>query len=476
MRLSDKHLHHRVLLVAYHFPPIGGSGVQRPTKFVKYLPRFGWHSYIICTDQPFGDGSGGWDETLLADIPQGTSVWRIPTPQPHPVQWLARRVGWKRRNLQVSGTSPTGEAVPIPARANLAKRLRRLILAPLYWIEQPPVDPALYWSLRIVPFAKRIIEQENIDVILTTVPPFSVLLSGYLLKILTKRPWVADFRDPWTDNTFTYFPTRLRLWLDRHLERFLVSQSDAVISVTEPWLEQLRGKVSATARRKPFVLIPNGWDRDDFPELGVGYEQSPAPNENKRPIVLLHPGSAYLEEPLPLLRAMERLDDETLSGLLFHFVGYLHPIDRARIQASPFADRFLLQSQRIPHPEALRLMRNAHVLLLLLLRKGPGASSGKIFEYMVSGRPVLAIGRGVAEQIIRECGIGATVHPDDPVELAGLLYEAVHDYAGFVRRYYRPNWEAINSYERSVLTARLAEVLDTVCMKYDAHCRRSAQD
>ncbi len=72
----------KVLVIAYYFPPIGGSGTQRPVKFVKYLPQFGWQPYVISTDRPYGDGSEGRNETLLADIPTDVQDWRVPTPEP----------------------------------------------------------------------------------------------------------------------------------------------------------------------------------------------------------------------------------------------------------------------------------------------------------------------------------------------------------------------------------------------------------
>ncbi len=456
----------KVLLIAYYFPPIGGSGVQRPTKFVKYLPEFGWQPTVISTDRPYGDGAEGRDETLLADIPAGVSVWRVPTPQPQPVQRLARWVGWRPRQTVVtdgavapSVHSPAAIAAPLP----LATRLRRALLAPLYGMQNPPVDPALYWALRIVPLARQLIHREQIDVVLTTVPPWSALIAGALLRRLTGRPWVADFRDPWTDNEFTYAPTPLRRRCDEFLERRLLDAADAVISVTPPFLEGLRRK----ARRadKPFVLIPNGWDRDDFPDLAAVRAGLPPPVSADGRIVLLHPGSAYQGEPLPLLAALDRLAAEGLGldRLYFHFIGYVHPQDRQAIAASPHTRLFRLDPQRVPHDRALRLMREAHVLLLL--RKGPGASSGKIFEYMVAGRPVLASGapEGVAGQMVRACDIGRVVAPEGVGEMAHVLRQIITDYDRFAAEVYRPNWVEIAKYERRSLTGDLARTLNGMC-------------
>jgi len=453
----------KVLLIAYYFPPIGGSGTQRPAKFVKYLPECGWQPYVISTDRPYGDGAEGRDETLLADIPPGVRVWRVPTPQPQPVQRLARWVGWRpKRTNDGIAAQPGVVAAPLP-RLSPVTRIRRALLAPLYLIENPPVDPAFYWALRIVPLAQRIIRQEGIDVVLTTVPPWSALLTGALLRRLTGRPWVADFRDPWTANEFTYDPSPARRRCDERLERYLLARADAVISVTAPWLQGLQARVVGPAAAKPFVLIPNGWDRADFPDLDAVRAGLPPPAAGDGRIVLLHPGSAYRGEPLPLLWALNRLaaDGAEPERLRFHFVGYVHPEDRRAIADSPHSRLFQLDPDRVPHDQVLRLMREAHVLLLLL-RKGPGASSGKVFEYMVAGRPVLSIGSGVGSRLVEETGIGVGIAPEDAEGLAGVLRQIAEDYSGFVTRHYRPHWPLIAQYERRALTGRLAEMLDAV--------------
>lgn len=453
----------RVLVIAYHFPPIGGSGTQRPAKFVKHLPHFGWQPYVITTDRPYGDDSQGYDTTLLAGIPPETPIWRVPTPQPQPVYHLARRLGWRSAALGNAPTVPAPaveEKAPASSAAPLV-RLRHALLEPLYWVHHPPVDPAFYWALRIVPLARQIIERERIDAIFTTVPPWSALLTGALLRRLTGRPWVADFRDPWTDNTFIYFPSARRLAVDQRLERACLDRADAVISVTEPWVEGLRRK--AGQPDKPFVLIPNGWDRDDFPDQSAPGEAPPPSGGEEGVIVLRHPGSTYQGEALPLLRALEQLPPAVTQRLRFHLIGHLHPQDRAEIEQSPHAGCFLLSPQRVSHPEALRLMRDAHVLLLLL-RKGPDASSGKIFEYMMAGRPVLAIGakEGVAAQLVRACGIGCAVDAEDAGELAHLLTWLATEYSAFVNKYYRPAWAEIERMERRRLTGELAQLLDEV--------------
>lgn len=453
----------RVLIIAYYFPPIGGSGVQRPTKFVKYLPQFGWQPYIIATDRP--PGEEGWDETLLADVPPSAQVWRVPTPQPQPVNRLARWVGWQAATARRNGkeaVAPDSGALSL-SHLSLGKRLRRALLAPLYLMQEPPVDQALYWSLRVVPLARRIIKQEKIDVVLTSVPPWSPLLTGAGLQKVTGCPWIADFRDPWTDNRLIYLPSWTRRQFDEWLERRLLARVDAVVSVTEPCLRGLREKAMGKGQDKPFFLIPNGWDRGDFPEGDIGRPGEPPGVGMNQQVVLLHPGSIYKDGPLPILRALELLQmgKGVLEHLRFKFVGYMHPEDQARIVNSPWHSLFEVETQRVSHPIALQLMRDSGVLLLLL-HKQPEASSGKIYEYMVAGRPVLSVGSGVASDLVQRCGIGCVVHPDAVERLAQLLRQIVVDYGGFVREYYHPDWDVINQYERRVLTGKLAAALDQV--------------
>lgn len=447
----------KVLFIAYYFPPTNGSGVYRSIKFVKYLPSFGWHPYVITTDRV---PNHVLDHTLLADIPPEAQVWRLPTPRPRPVKGLARRIGWKPKPAELATAPAAVQDRPqlASSRPSLARRLRRAVLAPFALVEHPPVDDQLYWSLWIVPVVRHIIEKEKIDLIFTTAAPWSALLSGSLLQRLTGRPWIADFRDPWTDNPLVYFPTRMRRHFDQWLERTLLDQPDAVVTVTGPLLENLHAKVRGKRGDRPFVLIPNGWDSDDFSHNAI----SRAADEHK--VVVVHPGSAYRGEPIPLLRALERLSAQgrISDRLRFRFIGYMHPQDRNQLATSPLGECFQIQTNRIPHPDALRLMRQAQVLLLLC--GTPQVSSGKVFEYMAAGRPVLAIATGVAADLVRRSGIGCVVKPDDHASLARRLHTIAVDYEGFVKEFYQPDWEVINQYERKILTGRLASLFDALVL------------
>jgi glycosyltransferase involved in cell wall biosynthesis len=449
----------KVLFIAYHFPPIGGSGVQRSVKFVKYLPQFGWQPYVIATDR---DEEQGVDTSLVADIPMGVSVWRVPAPRPQPVQRLAKLVRWQPAPGPVfSATFDPAVTSSDSVGTSFVRRLRRLALSPLSLIQTPPVDNNLYWSLRIVSLARRIIREEGIDAILTTAPPWSPTLTGALLQALTGRPWIADFRDPWTDNSYVYQSTGIRRRIDQNVERAVLKRARAIISVTDPVLSKLRKKTPSRNPGKPYVTIPNGFDRDDF--IGKYTDDDKVVARDRQSITFLHPGQAYQGVSLPILLALQRMQPthDIIERLRFHFVGYMHPRDRQSIQASSFSSLFQLDLERVSHPTAIGLMKSSHVLLLLL-RGAPEASSGKVYEYMMTGVPVLALAAGVGAGLVRRSGIGCAIDPDDIESLTEILSQIALDYDGFRAQYYQPRWDVINEYDRRVLARELAGVLDHV--------------
>jgi glycosyltransferase involved in cell wall biosynthesis len=154
------------------------------------------------------------------------------------------------------------------------------------------------------------------------------------------------------------------------------------------------------------------------------------------------------------------LDASARSRLHIELVGYIHPDDRAALDKSTCVPPIVVHTERVSHSEAIGLMRRSHVLLLL----APfDYYPGKLFEYMAANRPVLMIGPdNIAADLVRRCGIGCAVEPDDIERLAQVLRQIALDYEGFVAEYYHPNWEEINRYDRKAQTQRLAALLDSL--------------
>jgi glycosyltransferase involved in cell wall biosynthesis len=455
----------RVLFIAYYFPPINRSGVYRSAKFVKYLPLNGWQPYVISTSDPADTQE--FDPGMLADIPSETSVWRVPTPQPHPYSALARRLRPSATQRAGSGAAVTGQAGAGEAQPmrNLALRsLLRKLAWPLWLIEQPPVDAQLYWAGRIIPLAWQIIRQQQVEVIYTSSAPFSALMSGLVLKRLTGRPWVMDMRDPWVSNEYMYRKTGLRRRMDVGLERAALKAADKVVIVSSAFADELLDLSAGRAADK-LVVITNGFDEEDFVAPPAG---DPLLPERR---LIIHMGTLVWDRFKVLLPALERLESDTFGGVLDRFqvvcYGWSEPCIpiEARLVSSSAS---LSIRPMVGHQRAVSLMQRADVLLLLLGSEQYWSRfhTGKIFEYLRAGRPVLGVGPlGAASRLIERCGVGCFVAAEDTERLAAVLRQIALDYPGFCAQYYHPRAETIAQYDRRVLAEHLATAFNSVAAK-----------
>jgi hypothetical protein len=200
----------RVLMVAYYFPPLGGAGVQRTLKFVKYLPEFDWQPVVLATKV---SDARLRDPSLEKEIPATVSVCRTP-------------------------------ALTLPAR--LPWRLRSFIAR---WLLL--VDEQLGWLPFAVSQGQRMIEEHGVEAIYTTSAPYTSHLIGARLKQRTGLPWVADFRDPWVGNVSSTFPTGFHLELAKRFESQVLQGAERVIVVSEP-MRQAGGSAFACPRESMY--------------------------------------------------------------------------------------------------------------------------------------------------------------------------------------------------------------------------------
>ncbi|MFQ5496194.1 MAG: hypothetical protein ACE5EX_12540, partial [Phycisphaerae bacterium] len=188
----------RVLMIAAAFPPAGGSGVQRSAKFARYLPRFGWQPLVWAADTPDDAPS---DPTLLADLPEQVVIHRWNRGQP------GRHV---RRGLNLLRS---GGAVGSKVADGLAWRIKR------WGTRHPWPDDLVEWARSSADAARCLIEEEGIDAIYSTYSPASNHLLGLTLHEATGRPWIADFRDLWTDDFSYVQPSSKRRRADLSFQR-----------------------------------------------------------------------------------------------------------------------------------------------------------------------------------------------------------------------------------------------------------------
>ena len=376
----------KVLLVTLYLPPAGGGGVQRSLKLAQYLPAVGIETHVLAPDDP------KWvhrDPEL-----------RVPTQA-----WVhrARYVGLKARKPAEELRAADGLERALVQASFTARRL----LVP---------DASVTWNLTAIPAAIRIVRREGIDVVVTTSPPGSIHLAGAAVQRATGARWLADLRDPLVANPHRRADTtatRARQAANEQLARLVARRADAISCVSEAIAEEVRGLgVHGIVR-----TIANGCDFDDF----AGLEYRPAPRFR-----ITHTGSFFgKRDPRPFLQA---LHDSGLDAVA-RFVGDFRSADREWAESLGLGDRLELV-EYAPRAEALRLQRDSEALLLLVPDaggRGKGVLSGKVFEYLAAGRPILAAvpPDGAAAALIRETGAGVVVAPDDVDGLRAAL-EGLH--------------------------------------------------
>jgi glycosyltransferase involved in cell wall biosynthesis len=374
----------KVLLVTMYFPPAGGGGVQRSLKLAQYLPALGIETHVLAPDDP------KWvhrDPEL-----------RVPTQA-----WIhrARYVGPRARKPAEELRAAEGlERALVQAQVTA----RRLLLP----------DASVTWNLTAIPAAIRIVRRERIDAVITTSPPGSVHLVGAAVQRATDARWIADLRDPLVANQQRRNDTaaaRARQAANEQVARLVARRADAVTCVSEAIADEIRGLEPRGIVR----VISNGCDFDDF----TGLEYQPASRFR-----ITHTGSFFgKRDPRPFLQAFH---DSGLDAVA-RFVGDFRTSDREWADSLGFGDRLELVDY-LPRAESLRLQRDSEALLLLVPDaggRGRGVLSGKVFEYIAAGRPILAVvpPDGAAAELIRETGSGIVVAPDDVEGIKNALVE-----------------------------------------------------
>jgi glycosyltransferase involved in cell wall biosynthesis len=367
-----------ILFVCHFDPPSTGAGVHRPVTMAKYLRRMG-HRVTILTTGAYGRMPEEADSDVV---------------RTYDLQLLAVRLR--------GGSKATGilESDVYSNRPH-----------PLSYVVVPEVL-ALAWTPFAVARALRLARERRFDCVVTTSPPESTHAVGYALSRRLGVPWVADVRDGWTFESYRPpWPTRAQARLDGWLERRAMRTADVVTSVAPSIVGDFRERVGANAR-----LVPNGWD----PELAAYGDGSADGILDPTRISILHTGRMAVvgRDPSPLVRALSELaerEPELAARLELVFAGSLTPAER-NLLASVREPAQVTLLGNVSRSRALALQRAADVLLLLTAGTRQQEVTGKLFEYLATGRPILAVAKANANdgaRILRETGGGIVIPPGD---------------------------------------------------------------
>ncbi len=399
-----------VLLVTRVFPPTAAVGVYRVVKFCKFLPEYGWRPVVLTTTN---QRELTQDQSLLHELNPELPVYRAANPR-----FIERWERIRDRRPRADKGDPKemkdgadGARADRPSKPNWRERLLWALATP---------DKDVFWILPAVAAGLRVARKERINAIVTTSPPPTTHLVGACLASLTGIPHVVDFRDLWTQGPRYHLyprPAIARSW-DRWLERRILARAKGVSAATSTFVEQLLSN-NPDLRRERVVTILNGLDLDDFCQLAFPACKNPQ-------FTILHLGSLYgLRDPSFFFAALDRflsLRPEMRSELVVRFIGDAGH-HASRLHGTVLQEIVQFQKHR-PHREVLTELWSADLLLLILgfTVTEAGTIPAKLFEYIATGRPILALTPGgEAKAMIEKYGCGTVLtEPDQEAVCAAL--------------------------------------------------------
>jgi glycosyltransferase involved in cell wall biosynthesis len=429
----------KVLLITYYFPPSGGSGVQRPLKFIKYLQAFGWEPTVYTVE------NGEFpeiDESLVKEIPSNITILKKKIFEPFRIyKWL---IGQKKDYKLVAGY------ISQKKRTGWVEKFS-------FWVRSNLFipDARMFWIIPSVRYLSKYLKENKFDAIITSGPPHSVMLIGLALKKKTNLPWLADFRDPWTDIDF-YKDLNLTKWADKihhKLELKVLTQADCVVCVGKTWgknLEEIGGR--------KVEFISNGFDDEDI------NDNIKAELDAKFSLVHIGMmGKSRNHKVLWQAIAELRKENEAFNGAIqLKFYGKLDasvPESIKKWQLEEISEIF----NYVPHSQIVYIQKSAQVLYLSVnnAANAIGILTGKIYEYLAVKRPILCIGppKGEAAQIIKETEAGLV---SDFEDLETLKKNILILFNNFQCKKPFVGGKNIEKYSRKYQTGQLASLLGKI--------------
>lgn len=420
-----------LLILLYYWPPAGGPGVQRWLKFVKYLPENGFHPIVAI---PKNAAYPIEDFDLKDEIPNGITILEIPINEP--LQWL--------RKLGFSSAKTLSQGVIKPTHK------QSIFEKVLWWIRANVFipDARISWVNNATQFLDKYLENNKIQTLITSGPPHSLHLVGERIKAKHDIRWIADFRDPWTSIGYhAKLPLTNRAKLKHQmLEKRILQNADHIVVTSQGTAREFEALTS-----KPISVITNGYDV----EVHTGANASAV-------FSFAHIGSFLSERnPIVLWKVLSELTQDAAFARDFslELAGVVSPEiiqSLTHFQLMPFVK----QHGYVSHQKAVALQKNAQVLLLIEIDSAETACiiPGKLFEYMASGRPILALGpkNSDIKAIIEETETGVFFEYNQEITLKQLIRDW---YQLFVAKKLSMQSKSIEKYSRKSLTRDLATIL-----------------
>ena len=427
----------KVLILTYYWPPAGGPGVQRWLKFVKNLPALGWEPHVLTVRNGTYSAT---DEQLTAEVPGNVHVYKTKSRDPFRLYTLLK--GKKDRSVPVA-------LINIDRKRSAVDRIAMYIRSNFFI-----PDARKGWIPFAVKEALRIIREEQIDLLVSTGPPHSTHLAGLRIKKECGITWLADLRDPWTSvyyNDMLPRTARTRR-IDKGYEDRVLMHADAVTVVS-------RGMKEEFADRNPHVeVVMNGFDPDDMPPA---VQDIPADKFR-----LTYTGNFKPNQHVPVLwdALIELLEEDTAfaTDFILHFVGNVD--DRVAEYFNVHGMRHHLQlTGYVPHSLATAALTDSALLLFVVpsSRNNKLIITGKLFEYLASGRPILSVGPtgGDAAAVLGDTGRDGMIDYNDKENMKQCLLRHYHEWKQRGGKPARLENSRLEKYSRQASAHKMAGIM-----------------
>lgn len=448
-----------ILYIAYYFPPLAGSGVQRTLKFIKYLPMYNKYPVVVTVKEGH---NFAYDEEMIKEVPDSVKVYRSNSGES---LWLRKQIEnankvilsiKKRRNLK------NKNEIIIEKNNNKKEKdltsditIKDKIFKYLEYNYYIPDTKVRWYKNAVKDVFGRVLKNEEIDLIFSTSAPYTDHLIALEIKKKTNKPWVVDLRDPWVGNKFIYDRyDEKRKAKEIELEAEVIKYADKVINVTEDITNMYIERYPEY--KEKFITITNGFDISDKVEENI---------KSKKFIINYSGIVVDGQSPEIFLKAVEELiltNSNFKEDLLVNFTGSIIDKYTYLFENENIKDNIKINGYK-PHDIVLKEMKQSSINLLILpdTEESKGIYSGKIFDYILSEKPILGIMPlgGVASELINSKKIGIAVEYNDLDAIRNFIEETYVSWKNGTDL----NTSAIsicNEFDRINLTKRLSDVFD----------------
>ncbi|MDA1017442.1 MAG: glycosyltransferase [Planctomycetota bacterium] len=446
----------RVLIIAYQFPPVGGAGVQRVSKFVKYLPDYGWSPTVLTVSNP---SVPVFDESLHAEVLGTVDIRKARTLEP----------GYK-----------TKRAVAASAQGSKSKfksMIKNGVRAAANLVLQP--DPQILWFPNAIREGRKILAEGGFEAIVATGPPFSSFLVARKLSRETGIPYVLDYRDEWDISNALWENKRqgrLSLAIQKRQQRTVLRDASVVIATTNSSLDSLAQRCQQARSSASTEVIFNGFDPDDIQAAISTARANPKrrreATETPKRYRMAYVGTLWnltsVEPLVDAILSLAKRDPECLSYLELVFAGRrTEPQDAMldRLESTPVK---MDRRPYVDHPQAVELMHASDALFLSLtdVSAARRVIPAKMFEYMAARKRVLGVmPQGDTWELLAEYP-GSVLHvPGDVFGIRDSLLTEIDYFREFGTQEF--DYVNLRQFSRQVLTGELAEILDSLRVRDD---------